>query len=133
MTTYIADRQWTPTHATLLLAVAMEPKEIGQRIKAARNARDWTQLQMALEANVSPSSIQRWESGHLPPVRELMRIAELLDVDPEQLVELAPTGGDQLVRLEADFAEVQLRLARMEEMLQEALAKRGSRKAQASG
>jgi transcriptional regulator with XRE-family HTH domain len=36
-------------------------------------------LEFALKAHVSPSAVTRWESGKLPPVRELMRIADLLD------------------------------------------------------
>jgi hypothetical protein len=35
-----------------------------------------------------------------------MRIAELLDVDPEQLVELEPTGEDQLAALRREVAEL---------------------------
>jgi len=129
----IADRHWTGAHGTLLLAVAMDPKEIGRRIKAAREMKGWTQLAFALEANVSPSTVQRWEGGQLPPVRELMRVSELLEVDPQQLVELAPTSDDQIVALQAELEAVRQSQARMEKLLLEALGKRPQRAARASG
>lgn len=93
--------QWVRPHGKLLLAVSMDPREVGKRIAEARNDRGWTQLQFALEADVSPSSIQRWEAGQLPPVRELLRIAEVLGVDPERLVEpplTSPRPSEDLLR-----------------------------------
>lgn len=89
-------------YGTLLLAVALEPREIGQRIKAARDRKGWTQLQFALEANVSPSSVARWEGGKPPPVRELMRVADLLDVPTSELVEdeVTPYDAERLQRVE---------------------------------
>lgn len=82
-----ANRHAATQRAKLLLAVALDPREVGKRIAQAREGKGWTQLTFALEADVSPSSVQRWESGKLPPVRELLRVAELLEVDPETLVE----------------------------------------------
>lgn len=113
MVSHNVTTQWTPTHGTLLLAVAMEPKEIGKRIKAARERKGWTQLAFALQANVSPSTTQRWEGGQLPPVRELMRIAELLEVEPEALVEVEPTGEDQLALLREEVAALHQDVAKL--------------------
>lgn len=79
--------QITPQFANVLLAVAIAPEEIGRRVKAARERKHWTQLEFAREANVSPSTVQRWERGQLPPVRELVRVAPLLDVEVDELVE----------------------------------------------
>lgn len=101
----IADRHWTRAHGTLLLAVALEPKEIGKRIASARRRKGWTQLVFALEADVSPSTVQRWEAGLLPPVRELMRIADLLGVEPEELVELEPTTELQIERITKELRD----------------------------
>lgn len=86
--------QWDRAESRLLLAVAMDPKEIGRRIKQARDVKLWTQIQFAAEANVSPSSVARWEGGQLPPVRELVRIADVLGVEPEWLVEVPSLNGD---------------------------------------
>lgn len=86
--------QLAPEFGNLLLTVAIEPDEIGRRLKTARERKGWTQLQFAMEANVSPSSVQRWESGRLPPVRELMRLADVLGVEAEEFVEPAVPKGD---------------------------------------
>jgi len=90
----------------LLLAVSIEPQEIGQRLRGARERKGWTQMQFANEAHVSLSSIQRWERGSLPPIRELIRLAGVLDVDPEQLVEVEPTSDDQIADLREEVAEL---------------------------
>lgn len=84
---------------TLLLAVSIEPQEIGERLRAARERRGWTQMAFANEANVSMSSVQRWESGSLPPIRELIRLAGVLGIDPEILVEIAPTEEARVAAL----------------------------------
>lgn len=91
---------------TLLLGVSIEPQEIGKRIRAARERRGWTQMTFAQEANVSLSSVQRWERGEMPPVRELIRLSGVLKIDPEQLVELEPTAEGQMVALREEVAEL---------------------------
>lgn len=83
---HISVTKWSPAHSRLLLVASIDPREIGQRIKRARENKHLTQLALALEANVSPSSVTRWESGKLPPVRELIRLAELLEVDADYFV-----------------------------------------------
>lgn len=98
---------------TLLLAVSIEPQEIGKRIKATRERQGWTQADFAREADVSLSSIQRWERGELPPVRELIRLAGVLGVEADALVELEPTGDERLDRLEARLEEAQGLLVRI--------------------
>jgi len=118
---------------TLLLAVSIEPQEIGKRIRAARERRGWTQMDFANEAHVSMSSVQRWERGDLPPVRELIRLSGVLGVDPEQLVELEPTGEDQLSALGGELVEVRQSQARQETMLAEILGKRARRASPSSG
>lgn len=91
--------------------VQFDPQQVGRRLAAARQQRGWTQLRFALEANVSPSSVSRWERGLLPPVRELMRLAEVLGIDMGELVEPAPS---QLVAVEHEIVE---RLDRIERLL----------------
>jgi transcriptional regulator with XRE-family HTH domain len=97
----------------LLLGVSIEPQEIGQRIKAARERLGWTQMDFANEGNVSLSSVQRWERGDLPPVRELIRLSGVLKLEPEQLVEIAPTAEDQVAALRVEVAEVREMVAQL--------------------
>jgi transcriptional regulator with XRE-family HTH domain len=112
--------QFTNNHGRLLLTVAMDPREVGRRIKEARERRGWTQLYFATEvASVSPSSVARWESGKLPPIRELMRLADLLDVPVEELVE--PSVGDsEETRLRQ---AVRAELAEIRELLESLLSR----------
>lgn len=103
------------TFAKLLLAVSVGPEEIGERLKAARRTKGWTQLELALEANVSPATIQRWESGKLPRVRRLMEIADLLGIPADELVEPSvPTERD---------AETHAQLDRIERLLETLVAR----------
>ena len=109
--------QFAPIHGTLMLPVSFEPQEIGQRVAAARTRKGWTQLQFAMEANVSPSTVARWEAGKLPPVRELVRIAEVLGVDVNEFVEPAVNEeAGRLSGIERELGEVRQQLAGLEEM-----------------
>lgn len=109
--------------ARLLLAVALDPREIGQRIKAARERAGETQLSFALRSNVSPSTVARWEQGKLPPVRELMRIAELLDVPAEFLME-PPETTTEIQDLRVQVEALADQLDRIEQLLLEPPSKR---------
>lgn len=104
------------TRGTLLLGMSFAPRDIGREIAAARLARGWTQMQFAIEANVSVSSVQRWEGGDPPPVRELIRIAGVLGIDPEQLVELEVDRQGELQSLRGEVAGLR-------EMLEEVLTR----------
>lgn len=70
-------------------------------------------MDFANEANVSLSSVQRWERGDLPPVRELIRLSGVLGIEAEQLVELAPTAEDQMRILREEVAEVREMVAQL--------------------
>lgn len=109
MTASQMESQWTAASGRLLLVMALAPEEVGKRIRAARKAKLWTDLQFAIAANVSVSTVSRWQKGKLPDVRELMRIADLLGVPAARLVEDVPSISveeDQIVRLEAKLDEV---------------------------
>jgi transcriptional regulator with XRE-family HTH domain len=114
--------QKSRTFRTLLLAVAIQPDEIGRRIKKARERKGWTQLEFASEANVSPSSVQRWESGRLPPVRELWRIAGILGVPTEDLVEPEPDDGEPLSVIRRQLASEVARLTKLNDQVEARLA-----------
>jgi transcriptional regulator with XRE-family HTH domain len=120
----MATTQSHPAYGSVLLAVAIAPEEIGEKIKAARKRRHWTQLAFALEAHVSPSSVARWEAGGLPPVRELIRIAEVLGIPAEQLVEPEP---DDVSDREFFAATVREMRATQDQILDELAALRKER------
>jgi transcriptional regulator with XRE-family HTH domain len=77
--------------------MGFDPKDVGRRMRWAREAKGWTQLEFSRQANVSPGTVSRWERGMVPPVRELIRLAGVLDIDPVDLVEPEPTGAGDLV------------------------------------
>jgi transcriptional regulator with XRE-family HTH domain len=92
--------------------VTFAPDEVGRRIAAARIRKGWTQLVFAGEANVSPGSVSRWERGKLPPVRELVRIAQVLGIEVAELVEESPpplSPGEQLILAEIEKLKVLVR------------------------
>jgi transcriptional regulator with XRE-family HTH domain len=61
--------------------------EIGSRIAAARQARGWTQGELAAQIGVSRSAVAQWETGRAGQVTaNLARIAAVLDVGVEQLI-----------------------------------------------
>lgn len=63
-----------------------ERKRVGARLAEARKALGWTQQDFAHHANVSISSVTRWEQGKPPPLAELNRLADLLGIDVAELV-----------------------------------------------
>ncbi len=105
--------------STLLLAVALDPREIGKRIQQARKRRGWTQMEFAIAANVSISAVQKWEAGHLPRVRELMRVADLLEVPAEEFVEEASARVEDDPALAAKVDELVAAVGRIERLLGE--------------
>lgn len=121
--------QWTTAHGKLLLGVTMEPNEIGQRIAQARVSKGWTQMDFAYEAHVSLSTVARWERGSLPPVRELIRIAGVLEIAPESLVEPNLTPDSELHSLREEVAEVKGMLSVLLERGQPKATPRRSRRA----
>ena len=72
----------------------------------ARNRKGWTQLDFAIKAHVSPSSVSRWERGFPPPVRELVRLAGVLEIDPSELVE-EPPETERDAAILAKLAEIE--------------------------
>lgn len=59
---------------------------IGKNVRTLREARSWTQEQLAEVAGVTARTIQRIESGQVPPSAEtLMALASALDVDLDTL------------------------------------------------
>lgn len=67
--------------------MAIEPEEVGRRIREAREAKDWTHEQLAREMGVSLRTAQRWQEGVLPRLSKLMDLADRLEVPRSFFVE----------------------------------------------
>lgn len=102
--------------AKLLLLMSLDSAGIGRRIAEMRETNGWTQLELAYKANVSPSTVYRWESGKLPAVRELIRIAEVLGVEATYLLE--GEGGRVEDPTEATLADVWLEVRQLRSMVE---------------
>jgi transcriptional regulator with XRE-family HTH domain len=77
-------------------------EDIGERIAAARRAREWTQGDLAAQVGVSRSAVAQWETGRAGQVTaNLSRIAEVLEVGIEYLMH----GAEQRAPREAINAE----------------------------
>src|SRR3954449_13205765 len=63
------------------------PRDIGARIRTAREEQGWTQDQLANAVGVSRSAVAQWETGRAGQVTtNLTRIATVLEVGVEYLM-----------------------------------------------
>ena len=64
--------------------------ELGDTLRAAREARGMTQVALAAYFGISKSAVNQWESGkNIPDQRKIAALAEKLELDPALLVRLA--------------------------------------------
>ena len=64
--------------------------ELGDTLRAAREARGMTQVALAAYFGISKSAVNQWESGkNIPDQRKIASLAEKLELDPALLVRLA--------------------------------------------
>src|ERR1700730_15727721 len=78
------------------------PRDIGARIKDAREDQGWTQDQLANAVGVSRSAVAQWETGRAGQVTtNLTRIAEVLEVGVEHLM----YGDDKRAPAEARLGD----------------------------
>lgn len=83
------------------------PKDIGARIRTAREEQEWTQDQLAEAVGVSRSAVAQWETGRAGQVTtNLTRVAAALGIGVEHLMygrdKVAPgqaARGDELAIL----------------------------------
>lgn len=62
-----------------------------QTIRALRQARGWTQFELALRVQVQPQTVYLWESGRrMPQVPQLRRLGELFGLCSDDIVLEAP-------------------------------------------
>lgn len=59
--------------------------ELGQRIRKARERREWTQQQLALAVGVGSRTVGGWERGETVPLNRIGKLEEILgaDVNPD--------------------------------------------------
>ena len=68
-------------------AVMTHPRDIGARIRTAREEQGWTQDQLAEAVGVSRSAVAQWETGRAGQVTtNLTRVAAALGVGVEHLM-----------------------------------------------
>ena len=64
--------------------------ELGDTLRAAREAKGMTQVALAAYFAISKSAVNQWESGkNIPDQRKIAALAEKLELDPALLVRLA--------------------------------------------
>jgi transcriptional regulator with XRE-family HTH domain len=64
--------------------------ELGDTIRAAREAKGMSQVALAAFFGISKSAVNQWESGkNVPDQRKMAALAEKLELDPALLVRLA--------------------------------------------
>jgi transcriptional regulator with XRE-family HTH domain len=72
-----------------------KPVNVGARIRAARQAKGWTQDDLAHEVGVSRSAVAQWETNRAGQIRaNISRIAAALDMPPAMLLENTPPEAD---------------------------------------
>jgi transcriptional regulator with XRE-family HTH domain len=77
-------------------------KDIGERIRAVRRERRWTQDELAVAVGVSRSAVAQWETGRSGQLSaNLSRIAAVLGTGVEFLLH----GADKPVPLQADTGD----------------------------
>ena len=81
----------------------------GRLIREAREARGWTQAELAERLNVSTAKISRWEnsSRHKPGIDDINALVRLLPLSADILVgrmglELSPPSASRLPRILLD-------------------------------
>ena len=86
----------------------IDPAELGQRIRAARVAKGWTQTQLAGD-DISVGYVSRIESGQRRPNRQTLEdLAARLGVPTEHLLRGVTAREYDEIKLTLDFAELSL-------------------------
>ncbi|EHH1621008.1 TPA: helix-turn-helix transcriptional regulator [Enterococcus faecalis] len=61
--------------------------EIGEKIKIARNNKDFTQEELANQLNVSRTAVSNWENGrNYPDLKILIQISDTLNISIDKLL-----------------------------------------------
>lgn len=77
------------------------------RIKEAREARGWTQEQLAIEMNTTQQTIQRWESGQTDPKASAIKeISRILGITVSFIMNTENDGNSESQMLSPDECEL---------------------------
>lgn len=102
---------------------AMQRRELGQKILAARLGKQWKQKQLAAAVSVEPDTVSRWENGrHAPDLDMLSLIAAATDQPLAFFVDAAEAPSNDDPRLEDVLREVADTNRRVISLLEEILA-----------
>ena len=70
----------------------IEPRRTGAYISRLRKERNWTQMQLADQLNVTHQAVSRWETGDsFPDIATLSQIAEMFDIRVDDLLNGGPS------------------------------------------
>lgn len=92
--------------------MALSNEDVSRRIREARLARGWTHEELASRMGVNWRTVQRWQTGRLPRVGTLMKLAQVLGVPEGFLLESRETAVT-LAELRDRLDEVSRRLDRL--------------------
>jgi transcriptional regulator with XRE-family HTH domain len=81
----------------------MDAKEVGRRIRAARERRRWSQAELAAKVQAAPRTVGSWERGETLPQNHIGVLEDVLDIvltDYETLdIPVPDVGRDIVVRI----------------------------------
>ena len=90
-------------------------KQIGQRIKALRTQKGWSQEKAAVHVGCSWRAIQRWERGAVTPQwANIENLAKAFGVDPAQIVGQESVPGLQDDTLDTRVSKLALQMAALQ-------------------
>ena len=90
-------------------------QSLRDRLKELREAKGWTQAQLAARAKVERSTIQNIESGRVQRPNSLAHIADALGVQVRELLGEPVADGDPFDVIEGLLEAAQAELARLKE------------------
>ena len=93
--------------------------DIGDRIRAERQARGWAQPELARRAGLGLSAVKRLELGHATLLGNLVMACAALDVDMGYLLSTEwrpPEGGSLLSRRQVEILREAASVASLEEL-----------------
>jgi transcriptional regulator with XRE-family HTH domain len=95
----------------------LEPEEVGRRIREARLAHGWTHEELAHRMGVNWRTAHRWQTGQLPRLGTLLRLADTLGVPRSFLVDTEESAVI-LENLQARLDELATRLDALSQRLE---------------